>query len=93
MKLGTDVHYCMKIDEKMDSGHYASYYELPPNCKTLHDLMYSMTVNQHNIFKAAYRWDKKPNLEYNLLKMKFYVDDALRRLYASDPENPRHEGQ
>jgi len=79
-----------KTDMK-DSGFYASYYELPANCKTLQDLLYPMTFNQANIFKAAYRWEKKPNLEYNLLKMKFYVEDELRRLYASDPENPRHE--
>jgi len=76
-----------------DSGADASYYEIPPNCIRLYDIIVSknMQWDQGNIVKAAYRWDAKPDLEYNLLKIKFHVDNALRRLYASDPENPRHE--
>ena len=82
---------CVPSTPKSDSGAYASYYELPPNCTKLQDLLYGMTFKQGNIFKAAYRWDKNPDLVYNLEKMIFYAQDELNRIYASDPENPRHE--
>ena len=39
-----------------------------------------MTWNQANIFKAAYRWEKKPNLLYNLEKIRFFVDDEIKRI-------------
>ena len=76
-----------------DNGADASYYEIPTNCTRLYDIIVSknMQWDQGNIVKAAYRWNAKPDLEYNLLKIKFHVDNALRRLYASDPENPRCE--
>lgn len=76
-----------------DSGADASYYEIPPNCTRLYDIIVAknMQWDQGNIVKAAYRWNAKPDLEYNLLKIKFHVDNALRRLYASDPENPRYD--
>lgn len=48
-----------------------------------------MSWNQANIFKAAYRWDKKPDLEYNLNKIIWFAQDELKRLYESDPNNPR----
>ena len=83
----------MSTDHGIDNGADASYYEIPPNCTRLYDIIVSknMQWDQGNIVKAAYRWNAKPDLEYNLLKIKFHVDNALRRLYANDPENPRHE--
>lgn len=78
-------------------GGSASYYELPQACKTLQDIIVKsgMDFTQGNIFKAAYRWDKKPDLEYNLNKIIWFAQDALDRLYAEHPDNPRrtHERQ
>jgi hypothetical protein len=74
-----------------NNGGSSSYYELPKDCDTLQDVIYGqdMQWNQANIFKAAYRWDKKPDLEYNLNKIIWFAEDALRRLYEQDPNNPR----
>jgi len=75
------------------TGASSSYYELPPNCEQLLDIIVAkdMRFIQGEIFKAIYRWDAKPDLEYNLRKIKYFSDYLLKRLYASDPENPRHE--
>ncbi|MAN62770.1 MAG: hypothetical protein CMI60_12585 [Parvibaculum sp.] len=74
-----------------NNGGSSSYYQIPPDCKTLQDIIVKqgMDFTQGNIFKAAYRWDKKPNLEYNLNKIIWFAEDALRRLYESDSNNPR----
>jgi hypothetical protein len=66
------------------NGGSASYYELPPDCKTLQDIIVrrNMGFTQGNIFKAAYRWDHKPSLSYNLEKIKWFATDALERIYA-----------
>lgn len=74
-----------------NNGGSSSYYEIPPDCKTLQDIIVKqgMDFTQGNIFKAVYRWDKKPDLEYNLNKILWFVEDALRRLHESDPNNPR----
>ena len=78
--------------------HNGSYYDLPPDCKRLQDVIVAKDMNytRGNIFKAAYRWDVKgvndnprDNLIYNLEKIKWFADDMLRRLYAEDPSNPR----
>ena len=50
-----------------------------------------MSFSQGNIFKAAYRWGKKPDLAYNLNKIIWFAEYELKRLYASDPENPRYD--
>jgi len=41
-----------------DSGADASYYEIPPNCTRLYDIIVAknMQWDQGNIVKAAYRW-------------------------------------
>ena len=74
-----------------NNGGSSSYYELPRDCDTLQDVIFGqdMQWNQANIFKAAYRWDKKPDLEYNLNKIIWFAEDALRRLHEQDPNNPR----
>jgi hypothetical protein len=36
-----------------------------------------MAWNQANIFKAAYRWSDKPDLLYNLRKIKWFVEDEI----------------
>jgi hypothetical protein len=78
-------------DSPKDGGDYASYYELPEGCHRIQDVIVEsgMAWNQANIFKAAYRWDKKPDLEYNLRKIIFFAQDELDRYYAKDPTNPR----
>ena len=75
------LHRCVDPE---NTGDNASYYELPAGCHRLHDVIVhsNMTWNQANIFKSAYRWDKKPDLEYNLRKIIFYAQDELDRLYA-----------
>lgn len=82
-----------KPPSSSNNGGSSSYYELPRDCNTLQDVIYKqgMTWNQANIFKAAYRWDKKPDLEYNLNKIIWFAKDELDRLYAKDPDNPRSE--
>lgn len=77
--------------QPLNNGGSSSYYELPPDCDTLQDIIVKqeMSFTQGNIFKAAYRWDKKPDLEYNLNKIIWFAQDALDRLYAQDPSNPR----
>jgi len=74
-----------------DGGGNASYYELPPNCSRIQDVIVEskMTWNQANIFKAAYRWEKKPDLVYNLEKIIFFAQDELDRIYGCDSNNPR----
>ena len=78
-------------DSVSNNGGSSSYYELPPDCDTLQDIIVKqgMGFTQGNIFKAAYRWEKKPDLEYNLNKIVWFAEDALRRLYEQDPSNPR----
>ena len=65
----------------LHTGGSSDYYDLPPDCTRLYDVMVAkkMEVDQENIFKAAYRWDIKPDLLYNLWKIKFYVDERLDR--------------
>jgi len=83
-----------KLHTKSDGGS-SSYYELPPDCKQLQDIISKkdMGFSQGNIFKAAYRWDQKPDLTYNLRKILWFAQYELDRLYANDPENPRHESE
>lgn len=38
-----------------------------------------MSFTRGNIFKAAYRWDIKPNLLYNLRKMMWFAIDEYKR--------------
>jgi len=75
------------------NGASSSYYELPPNCEQLLDVIVAkdMSFIQGELLKAVYRWDAKPDLEYNLRKIIYFATYLLKRLYASDPENPRHE--
>jgi len=83
----------MSTDHGIGNGASSSYYEFPADCHRVQDLIIKkgMTWNQANIFKAVYRWDVKPDLEYNLRKILWFAQDELDRLYASDPENPRCE--
>jgi len=79
------------VKPPQNNGGSSSYYELPQDCKTLQDIIVKqdMGFTQGNIFKAVYRWDKKPDLEYNLNKIIWFAQDALDRLYEQDPNNPR----
>ena len=63
------------------TGGSSDYYDLPPNCKTLQDVIEGkgMSYTQGNILKAAYRWDVK-GLAYNLEKIRWFASDKLRRL-------------
>ena len=72
--------------------HDGSYYDLPPNCKLLQDVIVGkkMSFTQGNIFKAAYRWETK-GLEYNLMKIIWFAQDELDRLYAEQEGNPRSD--
>ena len=91
-----DVQYTDAFTEHeqsrtVNNGGSASYYELPADCYTLQDIIVKqqMDFTQGNIFKAVYRWEKKPDLAYNLQKIMWFAQDALDRLYEKDPNNPR----
>ncbi len=84
----------------MSGGGSSEYYDLPrgPNGewpKTINEVIKwydggkGMSWAQANNFKATYRWDKKPSLEYNLNKIQWFTEDALYDLYLCDPSNPR----
>lgn len=82
---------CLKCVAERANGGSSEYYNLPKNpsheqgyCDTLQDVIFNrgMTWNQANIFKAAYRWDIKPDKEYNLRKIIWFAQDELDRLYA-----------
>ena len=75
--------YAKRREESMCNGGNASYYEFPEGAKKLQDLLRDMPWNQANIFKAAYRWDKKPDLVYNLEKIIFFAQDELDQIYAA----------
>ena len=64
------------------TGGSSDYYDLPFRSESLQDVIEGKDMNwsQANIFKAAYRWDEKPNLEYNLEKIIWFATDKLRRL-------------
>jgi hypothetical protein len=68
-------------------GGSSGYYDLPPNCERLHDVIVEkdMQWSQANIFKAAYRWDTKPDLEYNLRKIIWFAQEELNRISPSSP--------
>jgi len=90
MKLGKTALYTDTFDKPVDAidrlsdGGSSSYYKLPRDCKELQDVMWGqdMSFSQGNIFKAAYRWDKKPDLEYNLRKIIWFANYELEKLYA-----------
>ena len=71
------------------TGGSSDYYDLPPNCKTLQDVIEGKNMNwsQANIFKAAYRWDIKPDLRYNLEKILWFGKDKLERVQEDSPSN------
>lgn len=76
------------MQEPEEPGGDAEYYDLPPGFTyngrpaRLHDVIVAcdMGWNQSNIFKAAYRWDKKPDLAYNLRKIIWYAKEAFKLL-------------
>ena len=80
------------------TGGSSAYYDLPKGCKTLQDIIVAkeMSYTRGNIFKAVYRWEEKgvnsdnvDNKRYNLEKIIWFAQDALDRLNAQDPNNPR----
>jgi hypothetical protein len=64
------------------NGGSSDYYNLPFGCESLQDVIEGKDMNwsQANIFKAAYRWDEKPNLIYNLEKIVWFGNDKLQRV-------------
>lgn len=79
---------------KSDGGS-SDYYDLPQGCETLQDIIAKkdMSFTQGNIFKAAYRWDHKPDLAYNLRKIIWFAEDALRRLEVQNEDRPNGSGE
>jgi len=91
----------MSAQHRIDGGS-STYYDLPrgPNGewpKTIHEVIIwwnngkGMGWAQANVTKAMIRMGQKNDPLYEWEKTKWFTDDQLRRLYASDPENPRHE--
>jgi len=74
----------MSADDRISDGGTSSYYELPIGCRQLQDVIsqQEMGFSQGNIFKAAYRWGKKPDLEYNLKKIIWFAQYELNRIYT-----------
>ena len=66
----------------ISDGGSSSYYDLPPNCDTVQDLIeaYEMDFSRANILKSVIRWEVKPDIAYNLRKIIWYANDKLKRL-------------
>jgi len=73
-----------RMRPRQSDGGSSSYYELPRDCKQLLDVITSkdMSYTQGEIFKAAYRWDVKPDKEYNLRKILYFAQYELDRIYS-----------
>ena len=64
-------------------GGNSEYYDLPPGFTykgrqaRIHDVIVAanMSWTQANIFKAAFRWEKKPNLQYNIRKILWFAKE------------------
>jgi len=66
-----------ELDACLSDGGSSDYYDLPEGATRIQDVIRDMTWNQANIFKAAYRWDLKPDLMYNLRKIQWFVEDEI----------------
>ena len=109
MSLSNDILYGSKEPIKTDklplrahnnlmtvhTGGSSDYYTLPTNCHELLDIIVKKDMGflQGEIFKAAYRWDVKPDLEYNLRKLIYFAEYELKRLYKTYPGNPRADDE
>ncbi len=74
------------------TGGSFSYYDLPPNCKTIQDVIEGMDMgySRGNMFKATYRWGCKggaSDLEYDLRKIIWFAEDQLRRVQEDSSNN------
>ena len=90
------------MSEEVQTGGSSEYYDLPkgPNGeypRTLQEVIKwwddgrGMTWNQANIFKAAYRWDKKAGIQYNCEKAEWFARDTLNDIYkAAKKQAMRH---
>ena len=71
------------IKEKSD-GSTASYYELPPNCKELQDLISAKNMNAQigEIFRESYRYGQASHSDEmrGIKKILFYAKAELKRL-------------
>jgi hypothetical protein len=77
------------IDELLDSkiasdGSTASYYELPPRCRELQDLIAyrDMNAQMGEIFRATFRYGKVSHSDKirDIKKIMFYAKAELKRL-------------
>ena len=89
IKIADCVHgiridrYCpMCATEQIHAGGSSAYYDLPPGCARLHDIIVlkKMTWSQANIFKSSYRWDVKPHLQYNVEKILWFAEEEKKHL-------------
>jgi len=92
MNLSNDVFYGETV---ISNGASSSYYELPPDCQQLLDVIVKKDMGflQGEILKATYRWDKKPDKEYNLRKIIFFAQYELDRIHKTYPGNPRADDE
>jgi len=67
-------------------GGSSQYYDLPEGCSTVQDVIeaYDMDFTRGNLLKAVIRWEKKPNLKYNLEKIIWFAQDKLARMEDDD---------
>jgi hypothetical protein len=84
-EVAVALEYAEEVEVK-ESGADGGYYVLPKKCKQLQDIIYhkQMGFERGNIFKAAYRWDVKPDLPYNLEKIIWFASYVLTKL-GRDP--------
>lgn len=70
--------------DSLSNGGSSDYYAIPHGCEQLLDVITSkgMSYTQGEIFKAVYRWDVKPDKEYNLRKILYFAQYELDRIYA-----------
>ncbi len=81
----------------VSDGGSTDYYALPEGAVELQDLIEYRDMNfaVANIFKAAYRLGNKAgiNRKYDLNKIIWFAQDALDRIHAKDPNNPRADDE
>ena len=68
----------------VSDGSTASYYELPPNCKELQDLISAKNMNAQigEIFRESYRYGQASHSDEmrGIKKILFYAKAELKRL-------------
>lgn len=78
----------MSRDKHTSDGGSTAYYDLPPNCKDLQDLVEyrNMNFSIGNIFKACYRLGRKTGQDdlYDINKIIYFAEREKIRILRSN---------